>query len=242
MAQFLRPFLVLSLPFFLLLQNPPKAHGQCSPSVPSSANVVTNITAYSSSGGSVWVCQDATVSLQSAAGSVDNVVVYAEADAVVNVADQDGADGNTVYAKGGVTVNVGSNATNTTVHKVSSATVIDQGTGTSTNSCGSLNFDYSNAPQNGCQPTSIEENSEALASKVKVHSVRDRIRIAMPKELLNSNEPVRVSIFDMLGKEVFDKSLDRSEEILNPDLPTGIYHFALRKEGELLDSGKLRLR
>lgn len=242
MARSLRPILILFLPFFFVFLGFQEGSGQCSPSVPSSANVVTNLTLHGSSGESVWVCQDATVSLQSAFGSVDNVVVYAEENSVVNVENDGGADGNTVYAKGGVTINVGSNASNTTVNKVSSATVIDQGTGTSTNSCGSLNFDYSNAPQNGCQPTSIEESSGTLASNIKVHSVRDRIRIAMPKELLNSSEPVRVSIFDMQGKEVFFKNLDRNEATLNPDLPTGIYHFALRKEGELLDSGKLRLR
>ena len=219
-----------------------RVSGQCNPSIPSNADQQEGQTLiHGTSGAYIWLCPGSNLSLNNTAGSIDNVTVYAEENSTVNIGDTDGADGNTVYAQDNVSVNIGSNATNTTVNKVSSASVVDQGTGTTTNSCGTMTFDLSNAPPDQCNATSIG-GEEKLASELEVYNSRERVRIEVPEELLSSNESLEIGLHDMLGKKVHSRSIQKSRKSFDPELPTGIYHYRVRKDGRAIDSGKLMLR
>lgn len=241
MAQFLRLISIFLFLFAFLFLFRGSGYSQCSPSIPSGAIVVNGTTIHGNSDQSVWVCEGSDFSIYSDAGAVNNVVVYAEENTFIDIQNDHGADGNVVYAKSGSVVTVGQNATSTTVRKESGVTFVDQGTSTSTVTCSSLNFDLSNAPQNGCQAVSLNERSGS-ASGIKVHNMGDRIRVIMPKELINTGESFQVKIYDMLGKEVHSRSIGRSQETFDPGLPSGIYHYLLRKDGQAFDSGKLGLR
>ncbi len=216
-------------------------HAQCSPSIPPSAQQKDGTVLFGTSGDTVWLCPGANLSLESAFGSVDNVVVYAEENSSVSLDDADGNDGNIIHHQGGGQVYIGSNATNTTVRHASNTTINDNGTSTSTNDCGSITYDYSNAPPDSCGAQSLRSSSPQQAEPM-VKSIGDRFKVEVPSELLHQGASLSIELFDMLGNKVYKRSITKSEQFLTPDLPAGIYLYRLRKDGEALDAGKLGKR
>ena len=217
------------------------AQAQCAPSIPPYASQENGTVLFGVSGDTVWLCPGSQLDLESSFGSVDNVVVYAEENSLVRLEESDGNDGNLIHIQNGGQVEIGSNATNTTVHHASSVTINDNGSGTTTNDCGSVTFDYSNAPPDDCNAQSLSP-AGSLASEAEVYSSGERVHVEVPSGLLAESGRLRIHLYDMLGKEVHAQPIHRTDRTMNPDLRAGVYLYTIRLEGRALKSGKLGLQ
>lgn len=220
---------------------PLRGSAQCNPSIPPNADQKDGTVLHGASDDTLWLCPGASLDLESSFGSVDYVTVYAEENSTVRVEETDGNDGNIIYIQDGGQVDIGSNATNTTVYHSSSATINDNGSSTTLNDCGTVSFDYSNAPNDECGAVAIAEPDRKLASRVEVSSMGDRIRSDVPQKLIRQSSSLELRIHDMLGKRVYIRTIDRARSSFDPGLPEGVYQYTLRKDGRAIASGKLGL-
>lgn len=232
----------LFIVFLFSLSSPLVGYSQCDPAIPSNADQKDGTVLHGVSDDTLWLCPGASLDLESSFGSVDDVSVFAEENTTVRVEETDGNDGNIIYIQDGGQVDIGANATNTTVYHNSNVTINDNGSSTSLVDCGTVTYDYSNAPADDCQATSIAETEQGPGSRVKVTSMRDLVRLELPDELIRQGSSLEFQLHDMLGKRVYNRTVDRSQKIIDPDLPGGVYQYTLRKDAQVIVSGKLGLR
>lgn len=80
--------------------------------------------------------------------------------------------------------------------------------------------------------------SESVSVFPNPFSENATLRITNWNEL--TNEKLELKIYDLLGREVFKQQiLNPKSEILNPNLPGGIYFYKLKNEKEIIGNGKL---
>lgn len=170
---------------FLLTSLPLLAHAQCDIPVPSSTTVIDTDGAHSVFG-SQWVCSGLTVTLSS--GFI-SALIEPYSDVTVNT--NLGVFG--VRANSTLTIS----GLNNNIYYDPNATIIDNGTNTMLTACPDLVFDYSDAPDDGCDLTAgialhAEENVTVFPNPA-----HDRMNIQVQGEKL-----IGVSLLDMSGRSV----------------------------------------
>ncbi len=194
----------------LILQS--KLYAQCTVAIPKWATVVnTNITV-AAVADTFWVCSGDTLF----GSGVDNVY-YVESGGAL---DMSGIH-KTVYLKAGASINC--SGIDDTVYYEPGAIISCSGNHFDS-LCTQLVFDYSQAPANGCVPTSVAPqlpltNNEVL--QCLPNPVMDELNIS---GYILKDGVAEIKIFNLVGKEIFSTRLTTSDFKLHLNhLPIGIY-------------------
>ena len=84
--------------------------------------------------------------------------------------------------------------------------------------------------------TSVDETKDDISVKVYPNPSNSTISLQLPE----SN--CQIKIFDVLGNAVFEKTLPSKQEILNLNLPGGMYFYWVRNERQVIGNGKLLIQ
>ena len=189
---------------------------QCNPSIPSNAVVISSTQTIGFGSAQLWVCPND--SLTTNGGSE---YIYLESGAYVLT----NGGSNFVWVPQGAKVNTPSGGN--TIYYVDPADLVYTGSATLIQ-CSSINYDYSNAPSNGCQMTTgVIELKNSFDIQIFPNPSNGVITISS-SEILKE-----VEIVDVLGNSVFKKTMNSKLETLNILQPKGIYFIKLNSEKEI---------
>jgi hypothetical protein len=183
-------------------------HSQCSPAIPNTAYVVSSTQSIGFGGADIWVCPGD--SLTTNGGSE---YIYLESTAYVLT----NGGSNFVWVPQGAKVNTPSGGN--TIYYVDPADLVFTG-GATLIQCTSINYDYSNAPTNGCQMTTGIKNSKMpVEITIYPNPSQGKFILSVPGMELSS-----IEVLNSVGARVF--SSDNFTENACIDLsgmPKGIY-------------------
>mgnify|MGYP001616386360 CR=1 FL=1 len=201
---------------------------QCTPAVPSNANVATGYSLSGLSNATYWVCSGGTVKSASAFSAPTNKTVFLETNATFstdNSSSYPDAGNNTIYAKNGSTVNINSVSSNNTIYHEPSANLNSTGTNPTLVPCNSLVYDYTNAPSNGCV-SGIEEYAYTNATKIFPIPAQSEISVIIDGQIANKFKNFNLIIYNLLGKEIYKSSFSNSKIILKKEeLTSGVFFY-----------------
>jgi hypothetical protein len=192
-----------------------KTTAQCNVAIPANANVVDSTQQVNGGFTPQWICDADTLN---SGGGIFNI--YAEPGAVVNLSG--GID--SVWVKNGATLFITGGSHHVMMEPL--ATVISFG-GSTIDTCATINYNYLNAPANGCLVTSISAQTN---SKAEIRIIKDEFTENILIQFPQGNfSDLKFRMFDISGKEiqVNQRMLYSSGyptiEIKRGDLCSGIY-------------------
>jgi hypothetical protein len=199
------------LPLFLFFCSPLLANAQCDVvTIPGSATVIDTDGPHSVFGAQ-WVCSGSTVTLSS--GFIN---AFIETNADVTVETNLGVF--SVRANSSLTVS----GFNNNVYYDPTATVIDNGTNTLLTECPGLAFDYSEAPDEGCDLTAGIPSPREPIIGVYPNPAHDLITVVVQGEQL-----LDVTLMDLYGRSIWTRTAANGQLDLD-DVGPGQYMAALR--------------
>ena len=182
----------------------------CNPSIPSNAIVVSTNMTISGAGGFAcyWVCPGATLTLSGAANSQ----IYLEENAGLNLLGGE----NYVWMKDNSTCLVQAGSNTNWVNKKASASLTDNGTNTSVNTCTTLTYQDSNAPVEGCGiVNSILDAAQYNSINIFPNPSTGRIQIDLAGSDLAVNQ---IQMYAVNGKLISEIGREGLQDVLILDV------------------------
>lgn len=221
---------------------------QCIGKIPADAIVISsNQTVVQ--GGTYWICADGLVDVPGTieatffveSGGLLNLVsdgntVYANEGADVEITGDD----HTLYIKNGGDVNVVGNNNVFYIESDVSLDIVGEGNEVNSTDCPEIEFDYDNAPSNGCSTTSIIDAESSKLIEVFPNPVADflTIKLAAPSELKT------LQLLDSSGKHLtyLDKSKVLAKGTIRvAELPKGVYFLRIETISNIFQQRIIKL-
>ncbi len=186
------------------------AHSQCTPSIPSTANVVNTTQLVNGGFTPQWVCTGDTLNSNGGIFSV-----YLEAGSVMNT----GGGSDSIYVKAGATLRM-NGGIHTIIFEPLSILNIIGGIATY-DTCQAIVYNYTNAPLGGCVVTSIpKETLPNLSFSIAPNPFTDQTSIFFA----DTQNKTTIVITDILGKEIRTIIFSGNQlDISKNEMTAGIY-------------------
>ena len=176
---------------FLLAQIPFKTIAQCNPAIPANANVVDSTQTVNGGFTPQWVCKYDT--LFSGGGIF---FVYLESGAVMST----GGGIDSIYVKDGATL-IMNGGIHVILHEPLAVLNVTGGIPTYY-PCNTITYDYTNAPQNGCLVTSVnEENRNSENISVYPNPFGDELTVSSKQ----FGAKAQIKIQDIYGRIIYSQ-------------------------------------
>lgn len=218
---------------FLLLLSMPSvcAFSQCITTVHQNSISITSTQQLVGSAKKYWVCDAKTLILT---GNRNDI--WVEDDGILTLS----GDSNNVFGRKNSTLTI-AGAFNIVKYDAS-ATLQDNGTNTTLNSCNPMSFDYSVAPASGCQHwIGVEDIIRAENTTAYPQPASDVVNILHRG---NASDKVDVSVYDAGGRLVGSFPLAASGEAVSLDVtryPNGIYTVQI-ENGNTLNTVRIAVQ
>lgn len=205
MKNYLTPFLLFALSGKMI--------AQCNPAIPSNAVVISTTQTTGFGGSQVWVCSGVTETSNGGSNTF-----FLEVGATIMA----GGGSNTIYCPAGATVNVSSGSN--IIYYVNPGDLVNPGGGPTLNQCASIVYDYTNAPNPGCSPTTgiVPLNSVQLIS-VFPNPCSGTVTVSAALA-----DRADLNIYNSLGEEVLSLTMGSADVMLDVSaFPKGIYFIRI---------------